>query len=197
MVLKDVRAKVEKTWTTTKKLLAAMSVWGLIFSLVTISRLGAAFCYDDTLVNSSASHERAARSVQQARSPEYWRVLNNSYDRETPKIVPMALAMILRGFGFRIQVLAERASVGGEALKKEWRHLAPGRFVFVPDPEDLHLHLEGGRYVLFFGSSDREILEARKAGVYAVRIRRGDEAVDRGPYRPGRMGEPVVPFSQY
>ncbi len=197
MVLKDVRAKVEKTWTTTKKLLALMSVWGLVFSLVTISRLGAAFAYDDTLVHSEASFEHAAHSVQQAGSPEYWRVVNNSYDRESPKIVPFALAMALRGFGFRILILAERSGTGGEALKKEWRHLAPRGFVFVPNPEDLHLHLEGGRYVLFFGTSDRQMLEARKAGVYALRVRRDPEDAGAGAYSPGRLGEPVVPFSQY
>ncbi|MDE2489738.1 MAG: hypothetical protein KGM24_02755 [Elusimicrobia bacterium] len=197
MVLKDVRKKVETTWTTTKRILAAMSVWGLIFSLVTIARLSVAFCYDDTLVDASASHAKAARSVQQAGGPEYWRVLNNSYDIEPPKPVPFALAWILRVFGFRVQILAEREATGGEALRKEWRHLSPRGFTFVPDAQNLHLHLEGDRCVLFFGSSDREILEARKAGVYAIRVRRGKDAVEGGDYTPGRLGEPILPFSQY
>src|SRR6185503_9211764 len=35
-MLKNVRAKAEQYWTTTKKLTAAASVWGLIFSVVTI-----------------------------------------------------------------------------------------------------------------------------------------------------------------
>jgi acid phosphatase class B len=197
MVLKDVRAKVEKTWTTTKKLLAMMSVWGLIFSLVTIARLGAAFAYDDTLVNSSAAYEKAAGAALPARGGDYWKIVNNAYDLESPKLLPYAAAGLARAFGFHILILAERQATGGEALKKEWRHLAPRGFAFVSDPEDIHLHLQDGRYVLFLGSTDRELLEARKAGVFAVRVKRGKKAVLGGEYNPGRMGEVVLPLSEF
>lgn len=197
MVLKDVRAKVEQTWTTTKKILALMSVWGLIFSLVTIARLGAAFAYDDTLVESSAAFAKAEGQVQQLRGPEFWKIVNNAYDLESPKLLPYGLACALRAFGFRILILAERGSSGGEALKKEWRRLAPRGFAYVADPGDLHLHLQDGRYVLFFGSGDRELLEARKAGVYAVRVKRGKKAVSGGEYNPGQLGEVVLPLSEF
>jgi acid phosphatase class B len=197
MVLKDVRAKVEQTWTTTKKILAMMSVWGLIFSLVTIARLGVAFTYDDTLVHSVDSFEKATHGVQQLRSPEYWKIVNNSYDLETPKLMPYALACVFRAFGFRILILAERGASGGEALKKEWRHLAPRGFIYVPDPQDLHLHLQDGRYALFFGDGDRELLEAKKAGIYVVRVKRGAKAVHADEYNPGQMGELVLPLSEF
>lgn len=197
MVLKDVRAKVEKTWTTTKKILAAMSVWGLVFSLVTIARLGVAFDYDDTLVHSAESFAKAARSVQQLRSPEYWKVVNSSYDLETPKILPYGLACLLRAFGFRILILADRQATGGDALKKEWRHLAPKGFAFVGAPENKHLHLQDGRFVLFFGDSDRDMLEAKNAGVPAVRVRRGGKSVAADEYNPGKLGEKVLPLSQF
>ena len=197
MVLKDVRAKVEQTWTTTKKILAAMSVWGLIFSLVTIARLGVAFAYDDALVDSGAAYEKAGRSVQLPRTSEYWSIVNNAYDLESPKILPYAAAGLARAFGFRVLIVAEREAVGGEALKKEWRHLAPKSFVFVSDPEAVHLQLQDGRYVLFLGSSDRDILEAKKAGVYAVRVKRGRKSSVGGEYNPGLLGEVVLPLSQF
>lgn len=199
MVLKDARAKVEQTWTTFKKVLAMMSVWGLIFSLVTIARLGVAFTYDDTLVRSAAAFEKAAghAQAQLARGPEYWSVVNNAYDLESPKLLPFALACVFRGFGFRVLILAERGAGGGEALKKEWRHLAPRSFTFVPDPAELHLHLQDGRYVLFFGDGDRELLEAKKAGIYGVRVKRGSKAVNAGEYNPGKMGELVLPLSEF
>ena len=197
MVLKDVRAKVEQTWTTTKKILAMMSVWGLIFSLVTIARLGVAFTYDDALVHSAASFEKAAGKVQQLRGPEYWKIVNNSYDLESPKLLPYALACVFRAFGFRVLILAERGSTDGEALKKEWRHLAPRGFIYVADSTDVHLHLQDGRYALFFSDGDRELLEAKKAGVYAVRIRRDSKAVRADEYNPGRFGEPVLPLSEF
>ena len=197
MVLKDVRAKVEQTWTTTKKILAMMSVWGLIFSLVTIARLGVAFAYDDTLVNSSDAYGKAGSASQPGQSLNYWKIINESYDLETPKILPFAAAGLARAFGFRILILAERQPTGGEPLKKEWRHLAPRGFTFVPDPENIHLHLQDGRYVLFLGSTDRELLEAKRAGVYAVRVKRGRKAVLGGEYNPGRMGEVVIPLSEF
>ncbi len=198
MVLKDVRAKVEKTWTTTKKCLALMSVWGLVFSLVTIARLGVAFAYDDALVDSSAAYAKAAGFAAQGRGPGYWKAVNNAYDIESPKILPYAVAGLAYAFGFRILILAERQPTDGEALKKEWRRLAPrGFFAFVPDPEELHLHLQDGRYVLFLGSTDRELLEAKKAGVYAVRVKRGRKAVLGGEYNPGQLGEIVLPLSEF
>ena len=197
MVLKDVRAKVEKTWTTTKKILTLMMVWGLIFSLVTIARLGVAFTYDDGLVDSSAAFQKAEHAGQLLRSPDYWKTINNSYDLENPKLLPYALAGLLRGFGFRVMILAERHAAGGEALKKEWRRLAPKSFVFVSDPEEIHLHLQDGRFVLFFSDGDRELLEAKKAGVYALRIKRGKRTHDGSPYNPGQMGEVVIPFSEF
>ncbi|MEK7381726.1 MAG: hypothetical protein AAB262_00385 [Elusimicrobiota bacterium] len=197
MVFKDVRAKVEKTWTTTKKLLAAMSVWGLIFSLVTIARLGVAFDYDDTLVQSSESFAKAARSAQPLRSSEYWNIVNSAYDLETPKMLSYSLAWVLRGFGFRIRILADRQAAGGDALRKEWRRLAPRGFVFVGAPENKHLHLQDGRFVLFFGDSDRDMLEAKNAGVLAVRVKRGGKSVSSDEYNPGKLGELVLPLSQY
>ena len=197
MVLKDVRAKVEQTWTTTKKILAMMSVWGLIFSLVTIARLGVAFAYDDTLVNSSAAYEKAAGSAAQVHGPDYWKTINNAYDLESPKLLPYAAAGVARLFGFHILILAERQSIGGEPLKKEWRHLAPRGFRFVSDPEELHIQLQDGRYVLFLGSTDRELLEAKKAGVYAVRVKRPRKSVLGGEYNPGQMGEVVIPLSEF
>ena len=198
MVLKDVRAKVEQTWTMTKKILALMSVWGLIFSLVTIARLGVAFAYDDTLVSSAAAYEKAAGSGSAAaRGPDYWKTINNAYDLESPRLLPYAAAGIARAFGFRILILAERQATGGEALKKEWRHLAPRGFAFVSDPEELHLHLQDGRYVLFVGTTDRELLQAKKAGVYAVRVKRPRKSVLGGEYNPGQLGELVVPFPEF
>jgi acid phosphatase class B len=197
MVLKTVRAKVEQTWSMGKKILAMMMVWGLVFSLVTIARLGVAFAYDDTLVESSAAFAKAAGSATLPHGSDYWKTINNAYELENPKLLPYAVAGLARAFGFHVLILAERQATGGEPLKKEWRRLAPRGFTFVPDSDDLHLHLQDGRYVLYLGSTDRELLEAKKAGVYAVRVKRGRKAVLGGDYNPGRMGEVVIPLSEF
>jgi len=197
MVFKDTRAKVEKGWTTMKKVLAMMSVWGLFFSLITIGRLSVAFDYDDTLVNSNKAYEKAEKSVTQRDSPSFWGALNNAYDLESVKYVPFALACALRGLGFRVVIMAERQAVDGDALKKEWRKLAPRAFIFTPDPTAKHLHMQEGHFVAFFGDSDQDMLEAKKVSVLGVRIRRGKHAVKNDQYSPGKMGEVVIPLSQF
>jgi acid phosphatase class B len=199
MVFKDARAKVEQGWTTTKKLLAMMSVWGLFFSLITIGHLAVAFDYDDTLVDSSKSFEKAsaASTPAQREGPGYWAALNNAYDLEAVKYVPFGIACVLRGLGFRIVIMAERQGTDGDALKKEWRKLAPRSFIFTPDPTAKHLHMQEGHFVAFFGDSDQDMLEAKKVNVLALRVRRGKRAQHVGQYSPGKMGETVIPLSQF
>ncbi|MCR4296369.1 MAG: hypothetical protein NUW21_12600 [Elusimicrobia bacterium] len=197
MVFKETRAKVEKGWTTAKKLLALMSVWGLFFSLITIGRLSVAFDYDDTLVDSSKAYEKASGAAIAREGPAFWGALNNAYDLETVKYVPFALACALRGLGFRVMIMAERQGTGGDALKKEWRKLSPRSFVFTPDPTTKHLHMQEGHFVAFFGDSDQDMLEAKKVNVLAVRIKRGKRAVKNDRYSPGKLGEAVIPLSQF
>lgn len=197
MVFKDARAKVEKGWTTAKKLLAMMSVWGLFFSLITIGRLSVAFDYDDTLVYAGKAYEKASAAAVQREGPAYWAALNNAYDLESIKYVPFALACALRGLGFRIMIMAERQGTDGDALKKEWRKLSPRSFVFTPDPTAKHLHMQEGHFVAFFGDSDQDMLEAKKVNVLGLRIRRGKRAVKNDQYSPGKLGETVIPLSQF
>jgi acid phosphatase class B len=195
MVFKDTRAQVEKAWTTTKKVLAAMSVWGLCFSLVTIGRLSVGFDYDNTLVDSSKAFEKAARLSQTPGGAGYWSTVNNSYELESPKLVAYGTALLLRALGFRIVIMADRQGSDGDALRKEWRRLAPKGFLFTPDPASKHLHMREGRFVAFFGDADMDMLEAQKAGVLAMRVQaRPGEGV---PYSPGKMGDYVVPLSRF
>ena len=165
MVFKEARAKVEKGWTTTKKLLAMMSVWGLFFSLITIGHLSVAFDYDDTLVDSVKAYEKASGAAAQREGPAFWAALNNAYDLETIKYVPFTIACVLRGLGFRVMIMAERQAADGDALKKEWRKLSPRSFIFTPDPTAKHLHMQEGHFIAFFGDSDQDMLEAKKVNV--------------------------------
>jgi acid phosphatase class B len=197
MVLKDVRAKVEQGWTTTKKVLAALSAWSLVYLGVSTARLGVAFSYDGALVDSTAAFAKAAHEAQPASGPSYWTVVNTSYDLENTKLLPYTLAWLCRGLGFKITILAGRPATSGDALKKEWRHLSPRGFVFSPEPENEHIQLQDGRYVLFFGGSDLEIQEARKAKVYPVRVKRARGAAGAEGYHPGSLGELVLPLSEY
>ncbi len=198
MVLKNVRAKVESYWTTTKKIGAMLSVWGLIFSLVTITKLGVAFDYDDTLVFSSPAFAKGFAAAPQPYSPQFWSVVNKSYDLEQPKVVGTSLAWLFRIFGFKVAIIAARPAEDGEFLKKEWRRLAPrGSFIFAGDKSNKHIHLAAGNYLFFFGDSDSDITEARKANVVPIRLKRSQRSSYKEDYRPGTMDEIVIPFSEY
>ena len=197
-MLKNVRAKAEQYWTTTKKLTAAASVWGLIFSIVTIAHLGVAFDYDDTLVHSAAAFSKAFSATTQPYTPEFWAVVNQNYDLEKPKLFTYPLAWAFRFLGFKVSVITSRPNVQAEPLKKEWRHLVNrSNFIFTNEAQTKHGVLSNGNYVLFFGDSDTDIAEARRAKVYPVRIRRSPKSLFKEDYHPGTLGELVVPFSEY
>lgn len=197
-VIKHAKDKAEKAWTLTKKLFVLSCLWGLIFSVVTIAHLGIAFDYDDTLVNSAAAYSKAFASTTQAYSPEFWAVVNQSYDLERPKLVTYSLAWLFRVLGFRIAILTGRPAVQAEPLKKEWRHLVmPSSFIFGAEGGAKQQRLSNGNYVLFFGDSDTDIEQARKAHVLALRVRRSRKSLYKEDYHPGTMGELVIPLSEY
>ncbi len=197
-MVKHVKDKAEKTWTFTKKVFVWSCLWGLIFSVVTISRLGVAFDYDDTLVNSAAAYSKAAASGAVRYSPEFWGVVNQSYDLEQPKLLTYSLAWAFRVLGFRISIVTGRPAVKADPLKKEWRHLlGRGGFFFGASGDAKQARLSNGNYILFFGDSDTDIEQARKAHVFALRVRRGLHSVYKEDYHPGTLGELVIPLSQY
>ncbi len=195
-MLEKAKVKVEKFWTFGKKTLAALSFWGLVFSLVTIGRLRAAFDYDDTLVDSTPAFNKAFKSGSQPFSTQFWSVVNRNYDLERRKLLSNALAWTLRIFGFKITIIATRPPVEAEALRKEWRHLA-AQFVFSENRAARHLLLKQANYVLFFGDSDSDIQAGRNANVFTARIRRSPKSSYKEDYHPGALAEWVIPLSEY
>ena len=84
----------------------------------------------------------------------------------------------------------------GPFLKKEWRRLTH-QFIFTGDPNTKHLHLGQGNYILYFGDSDSDITEARRARVMALRVRRNPKSSYWEDYNPGTLRELILPFSEY
>lgn len=196
---KKVKEKAESYWSRTKKMIFLLSVWGVVFSLATIAKLGVGFGYDSTLVCSTLAYQKALDQGVAPYSYDFWSTVNKSYDLERPKIVPTAIAWIFRAFGFRISIITSRPSVDSEGLKKDWRHLVnPNRFVFAENKDTAIQYLEDGNFILFFGGSDTEIEDAKKAHVYALRILQSPECLYKPEdYHPGQFGELKVPLSQY
>jgi len=195
-VAKAARGQAERTWGFTKRLTVGAMVWGLVFSLVTIGELRVAFDYDDTLVFSTPAFERAFKSGRQPFSPAFWQVVNQGYDVERRKFLSNIMAWGFRMCGFKVTILTARPPHGGDALKKEWRYLADD-FVFTAGSENKHRYLKKGNYVLFFGDSDSDIQQGRKAEVFSVRVRRSNESSYKEDYNPGTLRELVLPLTEF
>ncbi|MFH2203796.1 MAG: hypothetical protein ABIJ96_11815 [Elusimicrobiota bacterium] len=193
---KAVKDKADKTWTLTKKIVGLLSVWGLIFSLVTIGELKVAFDYDDTLVFSTPAYAKGFAGGVQPYSPQFWRIVNSHYDLERPKPLPYAMAWVFRVLGFKVTVITSRPNYGGDALRKEWRMLATN-FIFSGGSDNKHKYLRDGNYVMCFGDSDVDIIQGRKAGVLTFRVKRSPKSLYKDDYHPGTLREIVIPLTQF
>ena len=195
-VAKAAQEQAEKTWGFAKRATVGMMCWGLVFSLVTIGELRVGFDYDDTLVFSTPAFSKAFASGKQPFSPDFWKVVNASYDVEKKKLTTNALAWAFRILGFRVTVLTSRPEYGGDALRKEWRHLSRD-FHFAGGSANKHKILEKGNHVLYFGDSDSDIVEGRKAEVMTFRIKRSPDSSYKDDYKPGSLREIVIPFTDF
>ncbi|MBI4179582.1 hypothetical protein HY522_09200 [bacterium] len=102
---------------------------------------------------------------------------------------------ITRFFGYTPIVVTARPDIKAELFRAHV-HRAYGI-----KPEDVYMTkrkaaiLKERNTVLFFGDSDGDILDAREAGVRAIRIKRSKDDPYRGNYNPGKYGEFILPFS--
>ncbi|MFH1618926.1 MAG: hypothetical protein ABIG11_03390 [bacterium] len=179
-----------------KRLFIWLGTWGFIFSVATIAGLKAGFDYDDTLAFTAPAYARVERPGLILNSPGYWKTLNQAYDLEKVKILPYITAWMLRITGFKISVVSERGSVGSDDLVKSWKPLV-SEFRFVPNLKSKADILSGDNYMVYFGDSDSDILQARKAGVFPLRVKRSRKSNNRSDYRPGSLREWVIPLSEF
>ncbi|KKN13771.1 hypothetical protein LCGC14_1003210, partial [marine sediment metagenome] len=119
--------------------------------------------YDDTLIFSTPAFRAGAASGQESYSEGYWRVVNQSFNVEKVKLVPMSIALIYKALGFDVVIITARQGYGGEEFQEHWKWLAK-EFHFERNKSSI---LEKGSFVAFFGDSDSDITEALEAGVVA------------------------------
>ncbi len=175
----------------TKVVLTIVCIYLVTFTSVNIADLKVGFDYDDTLIFSTQAFRAGERSGNPYYSPEYWRVVNNSFNLEKVKLVPMTTALLYKALGFDVVIITARQGYGGEKLQEHWKWLAK-EFYFERNKSSI---LEKGRFVAFFGDSDSDITEALKAGVKPIRVKRSKESDYKGKYHPGQYKECILPFS--
>ncbi|MCM2268172.1 MAG: hypothetical protein NDI60_10420, partial [Elusimicrobiales bacterium] len=129
-------------------------------------------------------------------SPDYWNAVNRSYGYERIKLVPWLTAWAFKALGVKIAVFCDRGSEGADSLEASWRRLAD-YFYFPRSEDEKYRILEKRRFVLYAGASDTGIIQARKAGVHALRIKKSHSSTVKADYNPGKFSERLLPLSQF
>lgn len=186
-----------KKWMLRLKMFSFLAAtWAVFFSVFTLMGLRAGFEYDDGLVFSTPAFKSAPEVKTEAGSGDYWNAVNRSYDRERTKPAVWLTAWFFRAFGFKVAILAQRGPAGSDSLVQSWKPLA-GDFFFPADENQTYELLEKKPFTLYFAASDAGIIQARKAGVWAVRIRKSKKSSLPAESTPRKFNEPVLPLSEF
>ncbi len=172
-------------------LVSIVCIYLVTFTSVNIADLKVGFDYDDTLIFSTPAFRAGVASGQEPYSEEYWRVVNQSFNLEKKKLVPVTVALGYKILGFDVVIITARQGYGGEKLQEHWKWLAK-EFYFERNKAEI---LKRNRFVAFFGDSDSDITEALGAGVRPIRVKRSPKSDYTGKYHPGQYNEFILPLS--
>lgn len=189
--------KFLKKWFLRLKIFSFLvAIWAVFFSVFTLMGLRAGFEYDDGLVFSAPAFRSAGIEKTEQGSEDYWNAVNRAYKLERTKPVPWLTAWFFRVFGFKVDILCRRGPAGSDSLVQRWKPLADN-FFFAADDNQVYEFLEHKPVVLYFAVSDADIVQARKAGVSAVRIRKNRRSTLPSEFTPRKFQEPVLPLSEF
>ncbi|HBB67157.1 MAG: hypothetical protein A2X28_10430 [Elusimicrobia bacterium GWA2_56_46] len=186
-----------KKWLLRLKIFSFLAAtWAVFFSVFTLMGLRAGFEYDDGLVFSTPAFKSAQGTGLEPGSKGYWEAVNRSHKLERVKPAVWLTAWFFRVFGFKTAILARRGPDGSDSLVQSWKPPADD-FFFSDDENQEYEILEKKGFTLYFAASDAGIIQARKAGVWAVRIRKSAKSVLPAPATPRKFREPVLPLSEF
>ena len=186
-----------KKWILRLKIFSFMAAtWAVFFSVFTIMGLRAGFEYDDGLAFSTPAYKSAEESKTEPGSKDYWNAVNRSYTLERTKPAVWLTAWFFKALGFKTSIVAQRDPAGSDSLVQNWKPLADD-FFFPADENQKYELLEKHHFTVYFAPSDAGIIQARKAGVWAVRIRKSKSSVLPYESTPRKFKEPVLPLSEF
>jgi len=186
-----------KKWLLRLKIFSFLAaIWAVFFSVFTLMGLRAGFEYDDGLVFSTPAFKSAQGTGLEPGSKGYWDAVNRSYKLERVKPAVWLTAWFFKVFGFKTAILAQRDPAGSDPLVQSWKPPADD-FFFAADENQKYEILEKKGFTLYFAASDADIIQARKAGVWAVRIRKSAKSILPAAATPRKFGEPILPLSEF
>jgi hypothetical protein len=185
-----------KWWGRFRAFAMLAGAWGFLFSVNSLIGFQAGFEYDDGLVYSTPAFQAAARENPEPNTPDYWNSVNRSFAYERLKPVPWLAAWTLRVLGVKVAFFLDRGEEGSDSLEASWRPLAD-HFYFTRTEDEKYKVLEKKPFILYAAASDSGIIQARKAGVTPLRIRKNPKSVNPLESNPGKFGELTLPLSGF
>ncbi len=186
-----------KKWLLRLKIFSFLAAtWAVFFSVFTLMGLRVGFEYDDGLVFSTPAFQSALDEKVEPGSKDYWNAVNRAYKLERTKPAPWMAAWFFRVFGFKVDILCQRDPAGADSLVQRWKPLAD-IFFFAENENQKYEFLEKKPFILYFAASDADIIQARKAGVAAVRIRKSSKSKLPSEFNPRKFKESVLPLSEF
>lgn len=172
------------------------ATWAVFFSVFTLLGFRAGFEYDDGLAFSTPAFQSARAAKLEPESGDYWTAVNRAHKLERTKPAVWLTAWFFKILGFKVDILCRRDPAGADSLVQSWKPLADN-FFFAADENQKYEFLEKERVVVYFAASDADIIQARKAGVAAVRIRKSSKSTLPSEFTPRKFQEPVLPLSEF
>ena len=186
-----------KKWLYRLKLFCFLAaIWAVFFSVFTLMGLRAGFEYDDGLSFSTPAFQTADKDKAEPFSKDYWNSVNRSFKLERTKPAVWLTARFFKFLGFKVDIFCQRDPAGSDTLVQSWKSLADD-FYFTPEEDQKYQLLEKNHFLVYFASSDGGIIQARKAGVTPVRIRKSGKSELPYEYNPRKLKESVLPLSEF
>ncbi|MFB6357072.1 MAG: HAD family acid phosphatase [bacterium] len=153
-----------------------------------------AFDFDDTLVFSTPAFEKGYSSDAEPFSKEFWKVVNASdAGNSCVKTSVKKLLEKHRNKGREIYIITAREPHNTGPAKQFAQKkfgVPPAHFFFEPDGKTKRLKKLG--VDIYYGDSDSDIKDARKANIKAVRIQRNKNSGYKDKYHPGKYNEKIL-----
>ncbi|MCX5786477.1 MAG: hypothetical protein NTX59_12405 [Elusimicrobia bacterium] len=131
-----------------------------------------------------------------ASGADYWNAVNRAYKYEHIKPIPWLTAWFFKVLGFKVEIFCGRGQEGSDSLENSWKTLAD-YFHFTTDENKKYELLERSRFIFYFTPSDEGVIQAKKAGVTPVRIRKNKKSLNNCLYNPGEFRERILPLSEF
>lgn len=170
-----------------------LTAYGIAFAANKTLEKTVGYDYDSTLAFSTPTFLAAREEDPSDRIN--WELVNGRLLKLEKKKHVALTVPFFKLLGYTPIVITSRNETKGDVFRAHVERVYGIKAEDVYMTREKAVHLKERKCVLFFGDSDGDITEAKKAEVRAVRVKRSADDFYKSHYHPGDYGEFVLPFS--